>query len=229
MSNFQDKVAFITGGGSGIGRALGYELASRGARVVLADYNPHSLEQSVTAFEQQGLRAEAHQLDVRDQERFESVVQQVSDRHGRIDLLFNNAGIGVGGEARDYAYDDWKQVIDVNLYGVIHGIAAVYPRMVSRGSGHIINTASLAGLVPFPGEISYTSKYAVVGLSTLRIEAADLGVKVTWFVRQNRNADLPHVADHRFDKEKPQPWPKGISAERCARIILRGVARTEPP
>jgi NAD(P)-dependent dehydrogenase (short-subunit alcohol dehydrogenase family) len=104
----------------------------------------------------------------------------VLDAHGRIDLLFNNAGIGVGGAAIDFAQADWDDVLDVNVRGVVHGIQAVYPKMAARGSGHIVNTASMAGLVPTGNMASYTtSKHAVVGLSkALRIEGAAHGVKV---------------------------------------------------
>jgi short-subunit dehydrogenase len=95
--------------------------------------------------------------------------------------MFNNAGIGIGGEVRFYDIKDWEQVVDVNIRGVIHGIRAAYPVMLRQGYGHIVNTASMAGLVPFPTAVSYcASKFAVVGLSTaLRIEAAEAGVRVS--------------------------------------------------
>jgi NAD(P)-dependent dehydrogenase (short-subunit alcohol dehydrogenase family) len=101
--------------------------------------------------------------------------------HGRLDYIFNNAGIGIGGEVRDYQLEDWNRVFDVNLRGVVHGIQAAYPIMLRQGYGHIVNTASMAGLMPAPSTISYaTTKHAVVGLSTsLRIEAADAGVRVS--------------------------------------------------
>ncbi|MBW1814202.1 MAG: SDR family oxidoreductase, partial [Deltaproteobacteria bacterium] len=85
-------------------------------------------------------------------------------KRGRLDYMFNNAGIGVAGEARDFSYEDWQKVIDTNLYGTVNGVFAAYHVMVKQGFGHIINTASLAGLIPVPGEISYTaSKYGTGG------------------------------------------------------------------
>ena len=100
---------------------------------------------------------------------------------GRIDYLFNNAGIGVGGEVDSYTLDDWNDVFDVNLRGVVHGIQAVYPIMIQQHSGHIVNTASMAGLVATPGPASYTAtKHAVVAISkALRVEAERHGVQVS--------------------------------------------------
>ena len=100
---------------------------------------------------------------------------------GRIDYLFNNAGIGVGGEIDSYTLDDWNDVFDVNLRGVVHGIQAVYPIMIRQHSGHIVNTASMAGLVAAPGSASYTAtKHAVVAISkVLRVEGERHGVQVS--------------------------------------------------
>ena len=104
---------------------------------------------------------------------------------GRIDYLFNNAGIAVGGEVDADTLDDWNDVFDVNLHGVVHGIQAVYPIMIRQRSGHIVNTASMAGLVAGPGEASYTaSKHAVVALSkALRLEAERHGIRSRCFVQ----------------------------------------------
>jgi short-subunit dehydrogenase len=100
-----------------------------------------------------------------------------------LDYIFNNAGLAVGGEVRLYQPDDWQRVLDVNLQGVVNGIQAAYPVMLKQGYGHIVNTASMAGLCPFPMGVSYAAtKHAVVGLSTsLRIEAAEAGVRVSVF------------------------------------------------
>jgi NAD(P)-dependent dehydrogenase (short-subunit alcohol dehydrogenase family) len=123
----------------------------------------------------------AHALDVRDSAQFQRVVDETVARTGRIDYFFNNAGIGVGGDMARYEMRDWNDVIDVNLRGVVHGIQAVYPVMRAQGSGHIVNTASAAGLLPAPNAGSYAaSKHAVVGLSkALRIEAKEHGVRVS--------------------------------------------------
>lgn len=175
------KTALITGGASGIGRAIGEAMAERGATVVLADRQIDLAKEVAAAICGGGGKAEAAELDVRDASAFVSLAKDVKERHGSIDYFFNNAGIGVGGEVADYDRAAWDDVLDVNVRGIVYGINAVYPIMVQQGSGHIINTASMAGLIPGPGMGSYTtSKHAVVGMSKgLRIEAQRHGVRVS--------------------------------------------------
>ena len=177
----RDRSAIVTGGASGIGRGLAAELARSGVDVVLADRQAELAEEAASEIRAEGGSAVAVGLDVRDPDRFHEVVRTTVDRAGRLDYLFNNAGIGVGGEVREYDRSDWDDVIDVNLRGVAHGILAAYPVMISQGFGHIVNTASMAGLNPAPLQISYTAtKYAVVGLSrALRLEAKRYGVRVS--------------------------------------------------
>jgi NAD(P)-dependent dehydrogenase (short-subunit alcohol dehydrogenase family) len=178
---FSDRVAIVTGGASGIGRAIGTELARRGAEVVLADRQGDAAEQVAASIRGEGHRATAAELDVRNFADFSRLARSTALRSKRIDYLFNNAGISVGGEMDGYAIDDWNDVLDVNVGGVVHGIQAVYPVMVRQRSGHIVNTASVAGLVGAPYAGSYTaSKHAVVGVSkALRIEAEAHGVRVS--------------------------------------------------
>jgi len=175
------RVAVITGGASGIGRGFAMELAGRGCEVVLADRQVDLARQVVGDVEAIGGKGFAVELDVRDGARFAAVAREVVERSGRIDYLWNNAGIGVGGEMDVYRREDWDDVIDVNLKGVAYGIHAVYPIMIKQGSGHIVNTASMAGLCPAPAQGAYTAtKHAVVGLSkALRLEAKRHGVKVS--------------------------------------------------
>ena len=178
---FRDRVAIVTGGASGIGRALGIELSRRGAEVVLADRQGDAAETEAARIRTEGGRATAAQLDVRSFAEFEALVRTTVARAGRVDYLFNNAGISVGGEMDAYQLEDWNDVLDVNLRGVVHGIQATYPVMVGQRSGHIVNTASVAGLVSAPYAGSYTAtKHAVVGLSkALRLEARRHGVRVS--------------------------------------------------
>jgi NAD(P)-dependent dehydrogenase (short-subunit alcohol dehydrogenase family) len=176
-----NKVALITGGASGIGRALAEELAEQGVEVVLADRQAELAEDVARAIRQTGAKATTHELDVRDPAQFQRVVDETVARTGRIDYLFNNAGIGVAGEIAHYTLADWDDVLDVNVRGVAYGVQAVYPVMRAQGSGHIINTASMAGLLPTGEAGSYVaSKHAVVGLSkVLRVEAKPYGVRVS--------------------------------------------------
>jgi len=226
---YAEKVALITGGASGIGKALGAELCRRGARAILADINIELAECCADEICKAGGGAEAMDLDVTNPERVQKAVEEIVARHGRIDYLFNNAGIAVVGDARDVNLEQWKQVIDVDLWGVIYGINAAYPVMRKQGFGHIVNTASMAGLLPIPAILSYTaSKHAVVGISlALRVEAKDLGVKVSvvcpGFVRTEifENAESTNL--DRDELEKNIPFTADVNA--TARRILKGVKR----
>lgn len=175
------KTALITGGASGIGRALGERLAERGVTVVLADRQTELAEEVAAGIGARGGSAWAAELDVRDRAAFVALAEEVARREGSIDLFFNNAGIAIGGEIADYDEHSWDDVLDVNLRGVGYGIDAVYPIMKAQGSGHIINTASMAGWLPMPRGASYAaSKHAVVGLTkALRIEGALHGVRAS--------------------------------------------------
>ena len=183
IRTYQEAVCLITGGASGIGRALAEELARRGATLILADRQEEEAQAVATAIEGQGGKATATGLDVRDAEAFETVVASVVKDHGRIDYLFNNAGIGVGGGFEDHTLDDWRYIVDVNLLGVVYGAHSAYPRMLEQGFGHIVNTASMAGQIGTPALSAYgTTKHAVVGLTrSLRTEAAPHGVRVSAF------------------------------------------------
>jgi NAD(P)-dependent dehydrogenase (short-subunit alcohol dehydrogenase family) len=232
MSPFKDKIAIVTGAASGIGRALGDELSRLGALVVLADINNDGVEQAAAAINQQGGRATAAPLDVSRAEDVRALVDQTIAAHGRLDYIFNNAGIGVAGEVRDLTLEHWRRIIDINLWGVIHGASAAYAAMVKQGFGHIVNTASLAGLIGSPMMTPYaTTKFAVVGLSSsLRAEGEAFGVKVSavcpGFIQTGIFAAGTYVRLRREDIEAKVPV-KLLGTEQAARRILRGVARNK--
>jgi NAD(P)-dependent dehydrogenase (short-subunit alcohol dehydrogenase family) len=181
IRTFEGAVAVITGGASGIGHAFAKELAHRGASVVLADLQIEEADKVRDEIRAFGGKAESYWLNVTDYSEVNKLIQYVWESNKRIDYLFNNAGIGVAGEALYCELDDWKRVVDVNLMGVIHGVQAAYPLMCQQGFGHIINTASMAGLLPSPNVLGYTTtKHAVVGLSrALRLEAEHYNVRVS--------------------------------------------------
>jgi NAD(P)-dependent dehydrogenase (short-subunit alcohol dehydrogenase family) len=178
---FNEATAIVTGGASGIGRALAKELAKRGCEVVLADRQIQLAGEVASGIRASGGKASALEIDVTDYSAVERLVQGTTERTGRLDYIVNNAGIGIGGNVRDYTIQDWDQIVDVNLRGVINGVQAAYPIMIKQGFGHIVNTASMAGLIPSPAVVAYsTTKHAVVGLSkSLRAEAASVGVYVS--------------------------------------------------
>jgi NAD(P)-dependent dehydrogenase (short-subunit alcohol dehydrogenase family) len=234
---FTDKVAIVTGGGSGIGEALCLELARRAARVIVADINGEDARRVAAAITASGGRAGAYLVDVAKEQDVRQLVEDTAARYGRLDYLFSNAGIGLGGDARDLTLGHWRQVLDVDLYGVLHGMLAAYPIMARQGSGHLVNTSSAAAFFPDPGNAPYcTAKHAIVGLSqSLRLEGADLGVRVSCvcpgFVQTNiyQNATVVNMnlpADVPREKLAGAP-AKMMTAERAARLILDGVARNK--
>jgi NAD(P)-dependent dehydrogenase (short-subunit alcohol dehydrogenase family) len=198
-------VAIVTGGASGIGRALGAALVRRGDQVVLADVEGDAAGQVAEQLTAEGPgAASGAAVDVRDAAAVAALVEDTATRHGRLDLMVNNAGLSIGGPVEELAPAHWDRAIDVNLRGVVHGVQAAYPVMLRQGSGHIVNTASLAGLVPTPRWTPYSAtKWAVVGLSlSLRGEAAPRGVRVsvvcpggvdTPILDKGMPSDLPRV------------------------------------
>ena len=176
---FENKISIVTGGASGIGRALCEELALRGATVVIADINLSGAQEVARTITTSGGTAFPVQVDVRRAGDVQALVDDAVRRYGHLDLIFNNAGIGVGGDLRDLSLDHWRTAVEVNLMGVIHGVAAAYPVMVRRGAGQIVNIASLAGLITSPGLAPYAAtKGAVVSLTNaLRAEGEALGVR----------------------------------------------------
>ena len=180
-SHFARQVAIVTGAASGIGCALAEALARSEAIVILADIQAARLEAVVAALAATGATVRGVVVNVADFSAVDRLVADVYAREGRLDFLFNNAGIAIGGGAHHFQIEDWKRVLDINLGGVVNGVQAAYRRMAAQGSGHIVNTASTVGLVPSGRSVAYTtSKHAIVGLSTsLRAQAQMHGVKVT--------------------------------------------------
>jgi NAD(P)-dependent dehydrogenase (short-subunit alcohol dehydrogenase family) len=181
LRTFEGAVALVTGGASGIGAALGRELARRGAVVVLADRDVADAEAEASRIAASGGRAEARRLDVRDAAAVVSLVADVCQRHGRLDYLFNNAGIAVGGELASLRLEDWREAVEVNLMGVVHGLQAAWPRLVEQGFGHVVNTASMAAFLPTAMAAPYgATKSAVLGLSlAARLEGEPHGLRVS--------------------------------------------------
>jgi NAD(P)-dependent dehydrogenase (short-subunit alcohol dehydrogenase family) len=230
---FQDAVVVVTGGASGIGKALCEELGRRGSRVVVTDLQEEGARAVAEGIAKAGGRASASALDVRDAAAFERLLDDTLAAHGRLDYLFNNAGLAAVGEAQNLPLDVWHQVLDVNLWGVIHGATAAYARMVRQGSGHIVNVASLAGLSGAAlGSPYSTSKFGVVGLSlTLRAEGADLGVKVSAvcpaYIKSAIFDNSTYVGATQEGMRALIPF-KFVEVEVAVRKILRGVERNRP-
>lgn len=181
MDSVNNKVAVVTGAGSGIGEGIAREAAARGMAVVVADIDLAAAERVAGELQASGARSIAAQVDVSDLASVEALRQTAIDAFSAVDLLCNNAGVWVGAHMADADIRDWRYLIDVNLYGAIHGVKAFLPDMLARGEGHIVNTASMGGLLSGPPEGLYcTTKFAIVGLSeSLLLEVADKGVGVS--------------------------------------------------
>ncbi|MFD4637778.1 SDR family NAD(P)-dependent oxidoreductase [Lentzea sp. NPDC058436] len=179
MRDWAGSTAFVTGGARGIGLGIARSLAKRGVSLALADVDASALGQAAEELTRL-TEVRTYELDVRDRERFEEVADETERELGPVDLLFNNAGVVPYATAEQLSYDTWDLVLGVNLTGVINGIQAFLPRMIGRRAGHVVNTASGAGLVADPNVPYVTSKFAVVGLSeSLRLSAAPHGVEVS--------------------------------------------------
>jgi NAD(P)-dependent dehydrogenase (short-subunit alcohol dehydrogenase family) len=182
VDTFKEKVAVVTGGGSGIGRALTLALAREGARVVVADLDETAMDAVAREARGQGATALTVRTDVTDLGQVQALADRAWDAFGGVHVLCNNAGVAAWGGLEKATHRDWQWVLGVNLWGVIHGIEAFVPRMIASGQrGHIVNTASMAGLIASQGLGVYnTSKYAVVGLSeTLAKDLKPYGIGVS--------------------------------------------------
>jgi len=182
MESFRDRVAVVTGGGSGIGLALAEGFAREGARVVVADVEESAATAAVEGIRARGGEALALRVDVSDLGQVQALADRAFAHFGAVHVLCNNAGVALHGDLQDMTHRDWEWVLGVNLWGVIHGLEAFLPRMIAQGQpGHVVNTASMAGLIASQGLGVYnTTKYAVVGLSeTLQKDLRGYGIGVS--------------------------------------------------
>ncbi|MEI6632231.1 MAG: SDR family oxidoreductase [Chlamydiota bacterium] len=226
--HFRDKGCVVTGAASGIGFAVAEALLHAGAAVVLADRDAKTLVSAVERLGAHAGRVHSANVDVTSQGQVQRLIQDAASRHGRLDFLFNNAGVGCTMPIGDATLEHWRRLIDVNLWGIIYGVHAAIPVMRRQGGGHLINTSSLAGLMPFPFQALYcATKYALVGLSeSLRFELADEGIHLSAVCPADvatRIYGTPIIGERREVK----PPDNAIPAEEAARIILAGVANGE--
>jgi NAD(P)-dependent dehydrogenase (short-subunit alcohol dehydrogenase family) len=219
LRTYEGAVAIVTGGASGIGKALGEELAARGCEVVLADLQLEMAKEVAAKICEEGGKASAYALNVADADAVELLVKNTFERCQRLDYMFNNAGIALNGKFEDFELQHWRNTIDVNLMGVVYGTRAAHKFMSKQRFGHIINTASFAGIFPWPTTIAYTaSKHAIVGMSTaLRAELAVSGIQVsvlcpgTILTPMIEKGSSPERWVGTYSKEKLETFFKGAS------------------
>lgn len=216
MKEFKDKVAVVTGAGSGIGRCLALDFAKRGCSVVLADIEAKALEAAESETKALGAQTLSQQVDVANRDSVRAFADAAFNRFGAVHILCNNAGVAIGGPLEAARYEDWQWLIAVNLWGVIHGLDAFLPRMIAQQTGgHIVNTASMAGLIASKGLGIYnTTKYAVVGLSeTLAKDLKDHRIGVSVLCPMG-------VKTRITDSERNRPSGQARNAQRGAPQLL---------
>lgn len=181
MKDLHNKVAVITGAGSGIGRALAVAFAAEGCHLALVDINERGLQETASLLNAYSRRITTHIASVADRQRMQTLPAEIEQVHGAIHLLFNNAGVTINKSFEDSSLDDLDFVIDINLYGVLYGCHYFLPYLKKQPESHIVNTSSLAGFLGLPNQASYClSKAAVKSLSeTLRAELAVHNIGVT--------------------------------------------------
>jgi len=167
VKNLSNKVVVITGAGSGIGRALAVNLAGKGARLALSDVNEAGLGETVELSLKAG-SPDVHtaRLDVSDKAAFAAYATEVAAHFGQVNVVINNAGVALAGDAVDLSYEDMEWIVGINFWGVVYGTKEFLPHLIASGDGHVVNLSSLFGLLAMPGQSAYNAtKFAVRGFT----------------------------------------------------------------
>ena len=243
MQEFNDKVAVITGGASGIGLATGRALAREGMKLVLADIEQGVLDTALAELGAEGIEAVGRITDVADREAVHALADFAWETYGRVDVVMNNAGVAVFGPTHEMTHDDWQWLMQVNLWGCIHGVEAFVPRMVAAGNGgHILFTASFAGLVPNRDLGCYNvTKAATVALAeSLQKDVRDegIGVSVLCPMRVTSNIDFsnrnrpqalggPNANRTYTDEERASLNGATLAVEPVADLVVAAIKRND--
>lgn len=235
MKHFENKVAVVTGAGSGIGRALALDLAGRGTRLALSDIDTTAVADTAARCEKLGVKAIPYELDVADRGAVYAHADDVRSEFGGANLVVNNAGVALGADVLDMAWDDFEWLMNINFWGVAYGTKAFLPDLIASGEGHIVNVSSVFGLMGIPSQSAYNAaKFAVRGFTEalrqeMRISRHPVGVTCvhpggvkTNIAVNARGVDVdPETVKRGFEMiafTKP---------ESAARTILRGVERNQ--
>jgi NADP-dependent 3-hydroxy acid dehydrogenase YdfG len=242
MKSFADKIAAITGAGSGMGRELAYELAAAGAHLALSDINPETVEETAAKVRAIGARATTTVLDVSNRAAVHAWADSVADHYGRVNLIFNNAGVALAGTLEGISYEDFEWIMGINFWGVVYGTKAFLPHLRASGEGHVVNLSSVFGLFSVPGNGTYNaSKFAVRGFTeALRQELELTGAPVsatsvhpggikTNIARSGRISDSLKDLSKRDTAEQMARAERMFitTANHAAKVILRAVQRNQ--
>jgi len=240
-SRYSGATAVVTGAASGIGRALAVELAKRGANVAISDVNDTGLSETASLAQSaaSGVKVRTFHLDVADRQAVLAHAGEVASEFGRVNLVFNNAGVAVAATVEETTWEDFDWLMGINFWGVVHGTKAFLPHLIESGDGTIVNISSVFGFIGVPSQSAYNSaKFAVRGFTeALRQEMLMEGKPVSVHcvhpggIRTNiaRSARVP--VDSEVDKDQMAKDFERIartSPERAARTILRGIDRGKP-
>ena len=241
MKSFDDKVAAITGAGSGIGRQLALELVRRKCHVALSDVNAVGLQETVNQAQGSGVRVTSHRVDVADRGAVYAWADEVADEHGKVNLIFNNAGVGLASTVERMSYEDFEWLMNINFWGVVYGTKAFLPHLKASGEGHAINISSVFGLAGIPSQSAYNSaKFAVRGFTeSLRqeLDMLDCGVSATSvhpggiktaIARSSRiDSSIRDLGVNDVDTAENFEKAFITGADKAARVILDGVRRNQ--
>ena len=237
MQGFAGKVAVVTGAGSGIGQALAIELGRSGASVAISDVDAEGLKATEDRLAAIGAKVKSDRLDVTERERFLLYADEVKEHFGKVNQIYNNAGIAFTGDIEISPFKDIERVMDVDYWGVVNGTKAFLPHLIASGDGHVVNISSVFGLFAVPGQAAYNSaKFAVRGFTeALRMEMilAKQPVKVTTVhpggikTAIARNATSAEGVDSATLAEWFDTKMARTSPEKAAQIILDGVAKNK--
>ncbi|MFZ1165086.1 SDR family NAD(P)-dependent oxidoreductase [Mycobacterium sp.] len=237
MEGFAGKVAAVTGAGSGIGQALALELARSGASVAISDVNLEGLAETEEQLKAIGAPVKSDRLDVTEREAFQLYADQVKDHFGKVNQIYNNAGIAYTGDVDISHFKDIERVMDVDFWGVVNGTKAFLPHLVASGDGHVVNISSLFGLMSVPGQAAYNSaKFAVRGFTEalrqemvlnrepVKVTSVHPGGIKTAIARNGITAEgvSAQAQSTFFDKRLASTTPR-----RAAEIILDGVRKNK--
>ncbi len=241
MKDFNNKVAAITGAGSGMGRELAVELAQRGCHLALSDVNEAGLEETARLVSNSGVKVTHQRVDVANREAVYGWADRVAADHGKVNLVFNNAGVALGATIDGMRYEDFEWLMNINFWGVVYGTKAFLPHLKKAGEGHIINTSSVFGLVGIPSQSAYNAaKFAVRGFTeSLRqeLDMENCGVSATSVHPGGIKTNIAKAA--RLDssiaslgldqKEATAKFEKNFitTANKAARIIIRAVEKNQ--
>jgi len=241
MKSFQNKVAAITGAGSGIGRALAIELARQKCDVALSDVNEEGLQETVDQVSELGVVVTSQRVDVADREAVYAWADQVVSDHGKVNMIFNNAGVALAATVESMSYGDFEWLMNINFWGVVHGTKAFLPLLKASGDGHIVNISSVYGLAGIPSQSAYNSaKFAVRGFTeSLRqeLDMLDYGVSATsvhpggiktGIARSSRiDSSIRDLGVSDIGTREKFEKTFITSADKAASVILAGVQRNQ--